>query len=113
MEARAVARYIWIAPRKVRQVVDLVRGKKVTEALAILRFLPKRAAVPVAKVIRSAAANAEHNYEMNPDELYIKRIYVDEGPTMKRYQPRARGRADLRRKRTSHITVVVEERKEG
>ncbi|MGB9791415.1 MAG: 50S ribosomal protein L22 [Thermacetogeniaceae bacterium] len=113
MEARAVARYIWIAPRKVRQVVDLVRGKSVAEALAILRFLPKRAALPVAKVIRSAAANAEHNYNMNPDELYIKRIYVDPGPIYKRIQPRARGRADLRRKRTSHITVIVEERKEG
>lgn len=113
MEARAVARYIWMAPRKVRQVVDLVRGKKVSEALAILRFTPSRASRPVAKVVRSASANAEHNYNMNPDELYIKKIFVDEGPTLKRYHARARGRADLRLRRTSHITVVVDERKEG
>ncbi|NPV30125.1 MAG: 50S ribosomal protein L22 [Firmicutes bacterium] len=113
MEARAVARYVWISPRKARQVVDLVRGKKVTEALAILRFTPKKAARPVAKVVRSALANAEHNYNLDPDNLYIKRIYVDVGPIFKRYQPRARGRADLRRRRTSHITVVVGERKEG
>ncbi|MDH7577520.1 MAG: 50S ribosomal protein L22 [Bacillota bacterium] len=113
MEARAVARYIWISPRKVRQVVDLVRGKNVAEALAILRFTPKKAARPVAKVVRSALANAEHNYNLDPDALYIKKICVDEGPVFKRYRPRARGRADLRRRRTSHITVVVDERKEG
>lgn len=113
MEARAVARYIWISPRKVRQVVDLVRGKKVAEALAILRFTPKKAALPVAKVVRSAAANAEHNLNLNPDNLYIKRIFVDEGPIFKRYHPRARARADVRRRRTSHITVIVGERKEG
>lgn len=113
MEARAVARYIWISPRKVRRVADLVRGKKAAEALAILRFTPKRAALLVAKVIRSALANAEHNYDLDPDNLYIKQICVDQGPVYKRYQPRARGRADLRRRRTSHITVVVGERKEG
>ncbi len=113
MDARAIARYLWISPRKARQVVNLVRGKKVSEALAILRFTPKKAALMVAKVIRSAAANAEHNYNLNPDALYVKEIYVDPGPIYKRYQPRARGRADLRRKRTSHITVVVAERKEG
>ncbi|MBE3585275.1 MULTISPECIES: 50S ribosomal protein L22 [Desulfofundulus] len=110
MEARAVARYVRISPRKVRQVVDLIRGKDVREALAILRFTPKRAAVPVAKVIKSAAANAEHNYDMNPDNLYIAAAYVDQGPTWKRYQPRAYGRADLLRRRTSHITVIVKEK---
>ncbi|MDQ0286150.1 MULTISPECIES: 50S ribosomal protein L22 [Desulfofundulus] len=110
MEARAVARYVRISPRKVRQVVDLIRGKDVREALAILRFTPKRAAVPVAKVIKSAAANAEHNYDMNPDNLYIAAAYVDQGPTWKRYQARAMGRADLLRRRTSHITVVVKEK---
>jgi large subunit ribosomal protein L22 len=113
VEARAVARYIWIPPRKMRQVVALVRGKKVAEALAILRFAPKNSALPIAKVVRSAQANAEHNNNLNVDELYIKSIFIDEGPTLKRTQPRARGRADVRRKRTSHITVVVDERKEG
>lgn len=113
MEARAVARYIWIPPRKVRQVADLVRGKSVAEALGILRFMPQKAAVPITKVVKSAVANAEHNYNLDRDDLYIKTICVDEGPILKRYRPRARGRADLRRRRTSHITVVVAERKEG
>lgn len=113
MEARAVARYIWIPPRKVRQVADLVRGKSVVDALAVLRFVPQKAAVPITKVVKSAVANAEHNYNLDRDGLYIKTICVDEGPILKRYQPRARGRADLRRRRTSHITIVVAERKEG
>ncbi len=113
MEARAVVRYIWIPPRKLRQVADLVRGKDVTEALAILKFVPGKAAVPLAKVVSSAAANAEHNKNLTRDELYIKSLLVDEGPMVKRYRPRARGRADVKRKRTSHITVVVAERKEG
>ncbi|WP_027718590.1 50S ribosomal protein L22 [Desulfovirgula thermocuniculi] len=110
MEARAVARYVRISPQKVRQVVNLIRGKDVKEALAILRFTPKRAALPVAKVIKSAVANAEHNYDMNPDRLYIAQAYVDQGPTWKRWRPRAYGRADIRRRRTSHITIVVKER---
>ncbi|MEW6424086.1 MAG: 50S ribosomal protein L22 [Bacillota bacterium] len=110
MVAKAVAKYVRISPRKVRQVVDLVRGKNVDEALAILKFTPKRACGPVAKVIRSAAANAEHNYDMNRDNLYIAAAYVDQGPTWKRYQPRAYGRANIIRKRTSHITIVVQER---
>jgi len=113
MEARATARYIRISPRKVRQVVDLIRGKSVSEALSVLQFTPKRAAKPVSKVINSAAANAEHNYEMDRDSLYISEAYVDQGPTLKRYKPRAMGRADLIRKRTSHITVVVKESEEG
>ncbi len=113
MEARAIAKYIRISPRKVRQVVDLVRGKGVEEALAILKYTPKRASAAVIKVINSAAANAEHNYDMNKDNLYIAEAYVDQGPTLKRYQPRAYGRADLMRRRTSHITVVVKEKKEG
>lgn len=110
MEARAIARYVRISPQKVRQVVNLIRGKSVKEALAILRFTPKRAALPVAKVIKSAVANAEHNYDMNPDRLYIAQAYVDQGPTWKRWRPRAYGRADIRRRRTSHITIVVKER---
>lgn len=110
MEAKAVARYVRISPYKARQVVDLIRGKSVNEALAILQLTPKRASRVVAKVVRSAAANAEHNYEMNPDELVVARAYVDEGPMLKRVIPRARGMADRIRRRTSHITVVLAER---
>jgi large subunit ribosomal protein L22 len=109
MEARAVARYVRIAPRKVRLVIDLVRGKKVDEALAILEFTPKRAAKVVKKLIQSAVANAEQNPDVDVDNLYIKRIYADEGPTLKRIRPRAVGRAYLIRKRTSHITVILDE----
>ena len=97
-------------PRRARQVVDLVRGKPVGEALNILRFMPNKAATPVYKVVESAAANAENNFDMNRDDLYIAKIYVDEGPTWKRIRPRARGMADRIRKRTSHITVVLAER---
>lgn len=112
MEARAVAKYVRISPRKVRQVVDLIRGKKVDEALAILQFTPKISTEPVTKVLKSAVANAEHNYDMSADDLYITKIYVDQGPTIKRIKPRAMGRADRIRKRTSHITVVVGDKKE-
>ena len=112
-EARAIAKHIRISPRKVRYVVDLIRGKKVGEALAILKFTPKRAAVAVGKVVKSAAANAEHNLELNKDALYIAEAFVDQGPALKRYSPRAQGRADIIKRRTSHITVVVREKKEG
>lgn len=110
MESRAVAKHIRISPRKARQVVDLVRGKSVGEALNILRFMPNKAATPIYKVVESAAANAENNFDMNSDDLYVSKIFVDEGPTMKRIRPRARGMADRIRKRTSHITVVLAER---
>ena len=110
MEARAVARYVRISPRKARQVVDLIRGKDLREALAILELTPKGASRIVSKVVRSAAANAENNLELNPDTLYVSKAYVDQGPTLKRIMPRARGSADRIRKRTSHITVVVAER---
>lgn len=113
MEAKAVAKYIRISPRKVRLVVDLIRGKKVGEAIAILKFTPKRASDAVEKVVKSAVANAEHNLEMDRDALYISEVFVDQGPTLKRFKPRAMGRADLIRKKTSHITVVVAEKKEG
>jgi len=109
-EAKAVARYIRMSPRKAREVVDLIRGKDLQEALAILRYVPRRASAPVAKVVQSAAANAEHNYELDKENLYVARCYVDQGPTMKRFQPRAMGRADVRRKRMSHITVVLKEK---
>ena len=112
-EAKAIARFIRLSPRKVRQVIDLIRGKDVQEALAILKFTPKRACLPIAKVVKSAAANDEHNYEMDKDSLYVAACYVDQGPTLKRWQPRAQGRADVLRHRTSHITVVVKEKKEG
>lgn len=110
MEARAQARYVRIAPRKARAVTDLIRQKNVDEVLSILRYTPRRAARVVAQVVQSAAANAEHNLEMKRDNLYVHLAYVDEGPTLKRVRPRARGRRFLIRKRTSHITVVVKEK---
>ncbi|MDW7674962.1 MAG: 50S ribosomal protein L22 [Bacillota bacterium] len=113
MEVKAVAKYIRMSPRKIRKVVDMIRGKKVGEALAILKFTPTGGAKPVEKVLKSAIANAEHNLELNVDELVVAKVMVDEGPTLKRFKPRAMGRADQIRKRTSHITVVVSEKKEG
>jgi len=110
MGAKAVAKHIRISPRKARQVIDLIRGKDVGEAFAILRFTVHKATEPVSKVLKSAVANAEHNYAMNADNLYVKEAYVDEGPTLKRVMPRARGRADIIKKRSSHITVVVSEK---
>ena len=110
MEAKAIARYVRISPRKARQVVDLIRGKDLREALAILELTPKAASRIVSKVVRSAAANAENNLELDPSTLYVARAYVDQGPTLKRIMPRARGSADRIRKRTSHITVVLAER---
>ncbi len=109
-EARAIAKYIRISPRKIRQVVDLIRGKDLREAMAILKYVPRRASAPVAKVVQSAAANAEHNYEMLRENLYVAECYVDQGPIVKRFQARAMGRADLLRKRTSHITVILKEK---
>ncbi|TAL22869.1 MAG: 50S ribosomal protein L22 [Frankiales bacterium] len=97
-----------MTPMKCRRVVDLVRGMPVQDALDQLRFQPQAAAEPVAKVIASAAANAENNKQLDPATLYISSAYVDEGPTLKRFRPRAQGRAFRIRKRTSHITVVVE-----
>ncbi|RNF38624.1 50S ribosomal protein L22 [Planococcus salinus] len=113
MQAKAVARTVRIAPRKVRLVVDLIRGKQIGEAVAILRHTPKAASIVVEKLLKSAAANAEHNYEMNLDNLVVSEVFVDEGPTLKRFRPRAMGRASAINKRTSHITLVVSEKKEG
>lgn len=110
MEAKAVAKYIRIAPRKARIVIDLIRGKSVGEAVNILRYTPKVASQPIEKVIRSAVANAEHNYDMNADELYVAEVRVDAGPVIKRYRPRAQGRIYPVLKRSCHITVVVKER---
>ena len=113
MEAKAVAKYIRISPRKVRQVVDLIRGKDVSEAIGILKNTPKKAAGLVEKVVNSAVANAENNQEMFFEDLYIAKAYADEGPTMKRFRPRAMGQASPIRKRTSHITIIVSDNKEG
>lgn len=110
MQAKAVARNVRIAPRKARLVIDLIRGKSVEEAFAILRFTPRAASPIIEKVLSSAVANAEHNHNMDPSRLVVEKAYVDEGPTMKRYMPRAMGRASRINKRTSHITVVVSEK---
>jgi len=108
---KASATHIRISPRKVRMVVDTVRGKSVSQALSILGFTRKKAAVPVQKLLKSAVANAEENGGINDVEtLVIDRIMVDEGPTLKRYMPRARGRATPIRKRTSHIRIILRER---
>jgi len=113
MEAKATAKFVRIAPRKAREVVDMIRGKDVTEALGILQLTSKRATQPIEKLVKSAQANAENNFEMDPDSLFISECYVDEGPTLKRFRPRAMGRATQINKRTSHLTVVVKEKKEG
>ncbi|KAB7704613.1 50S ribosomal protein L22 [Bacillus aerolatus] len=113
MEAKAVVRTVRIAPRKARLVIDLIRGKQVGEAVAILRHTPKVASPVIEKLLNSAVANAEHNYDMDVNNLVIKQAFVDEGPTLKRFRPRAMGRASAINKRTSHITIVVSEKKEG
>ena len=108
-EVRASVKYVPMSPRKVRLVTDQVRGLAVDEALAILRFTLKAAAKPVAKVIESAVANAEENYGLSREDLYISQIFADVGPTHKRWKAGARGRVKPRLKRSSHITVVLEE----
>lgn len=110
--ATSIARHVRTSPRKLRLVVDAIRGRSVDDALSILKFTSKRAAKVVEKVLSSAVANAENNCKMNPDNLYIYRVYVDKGPTMKRWIPRAMGRASSIHKRTSHITVKIAERGE-
>lgn len=112
MEVKATAKQVRISPRKVRLVIDLIRGKQVDEAVGILRNTPKKASETVEKVLNSAVSNAEHNNGMIADELYISEAFANEGPTMKRYKPRAMGQASPVNKRTSHITIKVAE-KEG
>jgi large subunit ribosomal protein L22 len=109
MEVSAISKDTGVSPRKVRQLVDMVRGKKVDEALTLLRFAPTPIAQVVAKVIKSAAANAENNYQMTPSDLKIVRVFADEARTLKRFRPRSRGRVSPILKRSSHITVVVAE----
>jgi large subunit ribosomal protein L22 len=110
VEVRAVARHIRISPQKVRLVLETIKGKPVPEALAMLRFMPHKATGPVAKALKSASANAENNFSLDPDELVVVRVSADEGRTLKRYRPRARGRVNQILKRSSHVTVVVSER---
>ena len=113
MQTKAVAKYVRVSPRKARIVVDKIRGKEVVDALDILRFNERAISEVVSKVVASAASNAENNFGVRPENLVIKEAYVDEGPTMKRFRPRAKGSASPIMKRTSHITVVVATREEA
>ena len=111
-EVKSVAKYVRIAPRKVRIVMDLIRGKKVDDAFAILKFTPKRGSRLLEKVLKSAVANAENNFDMDTEKLYVSTCFVDQGPTLKRIHPRSRGQAFGILKHTSHITVMVAEKQE-
>ena len=110
MEAKAVAKYIRIAPRKIRVVMDLIRGKNIGEAFAILKYTPKVGADVIEKVLKSAVANAENNNNMDPAKLYVEECFANKAPTMKRIHPRAQGRAYRILKRNSHITIVLDEK---
>ncbi len=107
----AIARYIRISSRKVKIVIDLIRGKSVREAAAILAYTPKAASEPVLKLLNSAIANAENNLSLNRDDLYVAEVYANQGPTLHRFRPRARGSASRIRKRTSHITIILDQAK--
>ena len=107
---RAVAKYVRVSPRKVQIVIDLIRGKQVDDALAILMYTPKSAAPVVEKLLNSAIANAENNLEMSRENLYVAEVYANQGPTLKRYWARSHGRADLIKKHTSHITIVLDQK---
>ena len=113
MEAKAIARYVRVSPRKARVVVDLVRGKSVPQAQEVLAFTNRGIAETVEKVLNSAVANAENLHHVRPEALYVKECYVDEGPTLKRIRPRAKGSASRINKRTAHITIVVATREEA
>ncbi len=110
MEVKATAKTLRIPPRKARLVIDLIRGKNVEEAAAILKFTPNHAAASIAKVLKSAVANATHNNGLDESKLFVKACFANEGVTLKRFMPRAKGNASAIHKRTSHITVVVAER---
>jgi large subunit ribosomal protein L22 len=110
MQARATAKYLDVSPRKARLVADVVRGRPVEQALAMLQFMPNKSAKMVWKVIRSASANAENNYAMDTDTLYVSEIFVNEGPTQRRFRPRAHGRVSPLLKRSAHVTAVVADR---
>lgn len=112
MQTRAIAKYVRVSPRKVRLVADVIRGKRVNEALAILRVMPQMSKEPVIKTLKSAIANAENNDDAVAEDLYVTGIFIDQGPSLKRIKPRAQGRADRINKRSSHITVMVGDKKE-
>lgn len=107
----AIARYIRISSRKVKVVIDLIRGKSVNEAMGILMYTPKAAAEPVMKLLKSAVANAENNMNLAAEDLYVAEVFANQGPTLKRFRPRAQGRASRIRKRTSHITIILDQKK--
>ena len=113
MEVRATLKNVRVSSRKARLVVDVVRGKRVMDAIAIARFLPQKTAVDVERLLRSVAANAENNYDLDPEDLWIKAIYADDGPTYRRFKARARGRVGRIKRRNCHITIVAEERGES
>jgi large subunit ribosomal protein L22 len=110
MEAKAIAKYVRMSPIKLKPVTDLVRGKDLNEALTILKFTPGKGAELVEKVVKSAAANAENNMDLDPDDLYVAEIYAHQGPTMKRWRAGAQGRASMILKRSSHIGVTLREK---
>ena len=112
MEARAVEKYIRMSPRKVRYIVEMIKSKSIDDAIDILSFTPRAAAIVVKKAIQSAVTNATENHKMKEEDLFISRIMVNEGPTLKRFKPRARGRATRIRKRSAHISVFVSDGKE-
>ncbi len=112
MEAKAVEKYIRMSPRKIRYVVDMIKAKSIEDAIDILSLTPKIAAIVVKKAIQSAVSNATENHKMKEEDLFISRILVNEGPTLKRFKPRARGRATRIRKRTTHLSVFVSDGKE-
>lgn len=111
MEARAIAKYIRVSPRKMKPIADLIRGKNVKEALAILKYTPRKGARIFLKVMKSAVANAENNHEMVLDNLYVSQIYANQGPVMKRFKAGSMGRANPIKHRTSHVGVAVAEKK--
>ena len=112
MEAKAVEKFIRISPRKLRYVADVIRTKRVDYAVDLLTFTTKKAALIIKKAVQSAAANATENHKMNEDDLVVEKIFINEGPILKRFRPRARGRATRIRKRTSHLTVIVSDGRE-
>ena len=112
MEGRASIKNVRVSARKARLVVDAVRGKRVPEAIAVARFLPQKTATDIERLLKSVAANAENNYDLDPEDLWVKAIYADDGPSFRRFKAKARGRVGRIQRRTCHITVVAEEREE-
>jgi large subunit ribosomal protein L22 len=112
MEVRASLKNVRVSPRKARLVVDAVRGKRVSDAIAVARFLPQKTSVDIERLLKSVAANAENNYDLDPEDLWVKAIYADDGPSFRRFKAKARGRVGRIQRRTCHITVIAEDREE-